>query len=275
MQLFTFLKIDPIAFRLFDWPVHWYGLIIGLGIVIAYWMIIKEAKRKFLDEEKVSDIIFWTIIMGFIGARIYYVLFRFDYYLANPTHIFSIWEGGIAIYGGILAGLVTIFVLSRRYHLSFITMLDIMAPAVLLAQAIGRWGNFINQEAYGYAVERSFLERLFLPEWLINQMEVNGIYYHPTFLYESLWSTIGVIVLLCLRHRPKLLKEGEVAARYLLWYGIGRLVIEGMRTDSLYLGPLRVSQVVAVLFIFVSATYIFRVKNNSSVLYYENSEVLK
>lgn len=262
------LHIDPIAFRLFGWPVHWYGLIIGLGIAIAYWMIHREAKRQALNEEKVSDIVFWTIILGFIGARVYYVLFRIDYYLANPAHIFRIWEGGIAIYGGILAGLAAIYYFCRRYQVPFIKMLDITAPAVLTAQAIGRWGNFINQEAYGYEVSRQFLERLRLPEWLIKQMAINGAYHHPTFLYESVWSFIGVGLLLWMRRRPGFLKEGEVAARYLLWYGLGRMVIEGMRTDSLYLGPLRVSQWVAVVFVILSSIYLFKVRKDPTVPYY-------
>ena len=249
-------QLSPIAFELFGWPVHWYGIIIGLGILLAYLLIGAEARKKQLDGEKMSDLIFWTIIIGFIGARIYYVLFRLDFYLANPTHIFSIWEGGIAIYGGVLAGIMTIYWLTKKYQLPFITTLDVAAPGVLLSQVIGRWGNFMNQEAYGYEVSRDFLEKLRLPEWLIEQMHINGAYHHPTFLYESVWNFLGFIILIILRRIPGLLKDGEVAAVYLLWYGLGRMVIEGMRTDSLYLGPLRVSQWLAGVFVILSIVFI-------------------
>ncbi|MBD3949889.1 prolipoprotein diacylglyceryl transferase [Tuanshanicoccus lijuaniae] len=268
MLLYGLAKLSPIAFRLFGWPVHWYGIIIGIGIVIAYTMIQREAKRKELDEEQMSDIVFWTIIIGFIGARLYYVLFRLDYYLMHPTQILSIWQGGIAIYGGILAGLVTLYYLAKRYHLSFITILDVVAPAVLTAQSIGRWGNFMNQEAYGYEVSRDFLEKIHLPKVIIEQMNIEGVYHHPTFLYESLWSALGVILLLWLRQKPNLLKEGEVAAGYLLWYGLGRMVIEGMRTDSLYLGPLRISQWVAVVFVISSIGFIMKRRNEATIMYY-------
>lgn len=252
MNYFIIGQVSPIAFRLLGWPVHWYGLIIGFGMVIAYFMVMKEAKRKFVDSDKISDMMFWTILLGFVGARLYYVLFRLNYYIANPAHIFRIWEGGIAIYGGVLAGIVTIWYLSKRYGLSFVKVVDIAAPALMIAQAIGRWGNFINQEAHGFAVERTFLEKLMLPEWLIEHMKIQGTYYHPTFLYESVWNLLGVILLVILRNQKGLLKQGEVALGYLLWYGLGRIVIEGMRTDSLYLGPLRVSQWLAGIFIIIS-----------------------
>lgn len=249
-------QLSPIAFELFGWPVHWYGIIIGLGILLAYLLIGVEARKKQLDSEKMSDLIFWTIIFGFIGARIYYVLFRLDFYLANPTHVFSIWEGGIAIYGGVLAGILAVFFLTKKYHLPFITTLDVAAPGVLLSQAIGRWGNFMNQEAYGYEVSKEFLEKLQLPDWIIEQMHINGAYHHPTFLYESVWNLLGFMLLIFLRRIPGLLKEGEVAAGYLLWYGMGRMVIEGMRTDSLYFGPLRVSQWLAGIFVILSILFI-------------------
>lgn len=262
MTRLTIGQISSVAFHLFGWPVHWYGLIIGLGMVVAYVLIMSEAKRKQVSTESMSDIFFWTIIIGFIGARIYYVLFNLGFYLANPNRILNIWEGGIAIYGGVLAGIIVIWYLTKRYQLSFISVLDIAAPAVLLAQSIGRWGNFINQEAYGYAVERSFLESLKLPEWLINQMNIDGVFYHPTFLYESVWNLFGVILLLALRKQRGLLKQGEVAAGYLFWYGLGRMFIEGMRTDSLYLGPIRVSQWLAGLFVIISIVWvIYRRKN--------------
>ncbi|MBK0348623.1 prolipoprotein diacylglyceryl transferase [Aerococcaceae bacterium zg-ZJ1578] len=268
MNVYSLAKLSPIAFRLFGWPVHWYGIIIGFGIVIAYSMIQREAKRQQLDLDTMSDIIFWTIIIGFIGARLYYVLFRLDYYLMHPEQIISIWQGGIAIYGGVLAGLVALYFLTKRYSFPLITTLDVVAPAVLMAQSIGRWGNFMNQEAYGYEVSRDFLTRLHLPNMIIEQMNIEGVYHHPTFLYESVWSATGVILLLWLRKRPNVLKQGDVAAGYLLWYGLGRIVIEGMRTDSLYLGPLRISQWVAMTFVMVSIIFIIKRRKNVNIPYY-------
>lgn len=265
-------KIDPIAFRLLGWPVRWYGLLIGIGMVLAYFMTAQEAKRKQISEETMSDILFWTIIFGFIGARLYYVIFRLDYYLANLHLIIQIWQGGIAIYGGIIAGIITIFILSRRYKVNFFDVLDIAAPAILLAQIIGRWGNFINQEAYGYATSRAFLESIWIPDWIINQMQIDGTYYHPTFLYESVWNLLGLIILLVLREKKSFFKEGEIAASYIIWYGLGRVWIEGMRTDSLYLGPLRVSQWLSAVLIIGGLIFIYyRRKKYPTLPYYSDN----
>ncbi|UUX32921.1 prolipoprotein diacylglyceryl transferase [Fundicoccus culcitae] len=267
-------QIDPVAFRLLGWPVRWYGLLIGLGMVIAYVMVMREAKRKQIPEEKMSDILFWTIIFGFIGARIYYVIFRLDYYLANPHLILQVWQGGIAIYGGIIGGVITIYVLSRRYGVKFFDVLDIAAPALLVAQIIGRWGNFINQEAYGYETSRTFLETLRIPEFIINQMYIDGSYYHPTFLYESLWNLVGLIIILILREKKQFFKEGEVAATYIVWYGLGRVWIEGMRMDSLYLGPLRVSQWLSVVLVIAGISFmIYRRKTQPDLPYYSDNRI--
>lgn len=267
--------IDPEAFNIGGWSVRWYGLIIGLGIIAAYLLFTREAKRKGIHEDKSLDLIFWTVMIGFIGARLYYVLFRLDYYLANPGLIIQIWQGGLAIYGGIIAGVITLIVLSRRYHLTVTTVLDIAAPSVMLAQVIGRWGNFINQEAHGGAVSREFLESLFLPGFIIGQMNVEGIYYHPTFLYESLWNLIGVALLLVLRRKPRFFRQGEVAASYLIWYGVGRAFIEGLRTDSLYLGSLRVSQWLSILLVIGGVAFIIyrRTQVYPPIPYYEADEI--
>lgn len=268
-------QIDPVAFEIFGWQVHWYGLLIGIGMILAYLLVMHESKRKQVDTEKMADVLFWTIIFGFVGARLYYVIFRLDYYLANPGQIIQIWQGGIAIYGGIIAGVITIWYLSRRYQLRFFTILDIAAPAVLTAQIIGRWGNFINQEAYGYPTSREFLESIFIPNFIINQMEIDGVVHHPTFLYESGWNLIGLVILLILRERKNLLKEGEVAALYALWYGLGRMVIEGMRTDSLYLGPLRVSQWLSIVIVIAALAFIIyrRKQSNPSIPYYSENQI--
>lgn len=242
-------SINRVAFHLFGWPVHWYGIIIGLGMLIGYFLFTREARRKGIDSDTSFDLLFWTIIFGLIGARLYYVLFTLEDYLQDPLRIIFVWEGGMAIYGGVIAGALTLYYLCRKYQLSLVTVLDAAAPALMAGQSIGRWGNFINQEAHGGAVSRQFLETLNLPDFIINHMYINGSYYHPTFLYESLWNLTGLILILFLRTRPKLMKRGEITAFYLVWYGTGRFWIEGLRTDSLYLGPLRVSQAVSVLLV--------------------------
>ncbi len=245
------MTIDPIAFEIGPLSVAWYGLIIVTGMILAVYLTIREGEKRGISEDFVVDTAFWVLPIGILGARLYYVLFELDYYLANPLKILAIWEGGLAIYGGIIAGVLTVYWRARKEKVPFLLITDILAPHTLLAQAIGRWGNFINQEAHGGEVSRQFLENLMLPEFIIEGMHINGAYYHPTFLYESLWSLLGVGILFVLRNREKLLLRGETTAGYLIWYGFGRLFIEGLRTDSLYLGPFRISQIVSVLIILI------------------------
>ncbi|MFY9902799.1 MAG: prolipoprotein diacylglyceryl transferase, partial [Trichococcus sp.] len=240
--------LNPVALSFGGLEIRWYGVIIAIGILIAMTLATKEAENKGLDPDFIVDMMFWTIPLGIIGARIYYVLFELDYYLQNPGEIIQIWNGGIAIYGALIAGILTIYWYTKRKGISFALTMDILAPAVLIAQSIGRWGNFMNQEAHGEEVSRAFLENLFLPKFIIEQMNINGIYYHPTFLYESLWSLAGFVLILFLRRKGQLLRVGEVMFTYVMWYSFGRFFIEGMRTDSLYLfGPIRVSQALSIL----------------------------
>ncbi|PRY76799.1 prolipoprotein diacylglyceryl transferase [Alkalibacterium olivapovliticus] len=245
------MTINPIAFEIGPLSVAWYGLIIVVGMILAIYLSIKEAKKRGISEDFVVDTAFWVVPLGILGARLYYVLFELDYYLANPLKIFAIWEGGLAIYGGIIAGVLTIYWRAKKDNIPMLLFIDILAPYTLLGQSIGRWGNFINQEAHGGEVSRQFLVNLMLPEFIIEGMHINGAYYHPTFLYESLWSLLGVALLLVLRNQKQLLLRGETTASYLIWYGFGRLLIEGLRTDSLYLGSFRISQGVSAVIILI------------------------
>ncbi|MDO4679734.1 MAG: prolipoprotein diacylglyceryl transferase [Aerococcus sp.] len=240
----------PVAFDLFGIPVHWYGIIIAVGMLIAIEWITRELRLKGFPEDIGYDLVLWGIPIGFIGARIYYVIFEWSYYAAHPNEILQIWNGGIAIYGGVIAGALTLFVYCHKKHFHPFLMTDIVAPYLLLAQAIGRWGNFANQEAHGGPVSESFLRQmLHLPDFIVNRMQIDGVYYHPTFLYESLWSILGVIVIMWLRGRKQTLKVGETTLLYLIWYASGRFFIEGLRTDSLWWGPFRVSQVLSLLLV--------------------------
>lgn len=269
------LQIDPVAFNIGGWSVYWYGLIIGLGMLSGYWLYSREAQRKGLDSDTAFDLFFWVIIIGFIGARIYYVIFSWDKYQSNPISALFIWQGGLAIYGGVIAGALTVAYFAKKYRYSLIDLADVSIPALMLGQVIGRWGNFMNQEAYGGPVSRDFLEGLFLPDWIINQMEIDGQYYHPTFLYESLWNFIGLIFILIFRGKDKFFKRGEITAFYLIWYGIGRFFIEGMRTDSLYLGNFRVSQLVSLIMIIIGIVYVIYIRRKDQTgLYYTDNRAL-
>lgn len=242
--------IDPIAIKLGGFEVAWYGVIIGVGILLAMYLASSEGDRKGMPQDFILDLAFWTVPIAILGARAYYVLFELGYYLENPGQIFQIWNGGLAIYGALLTGALVVYFFTKKKNVPVMLTLDVLAPGVLIAQSLGRWGNFINQEAHGAAVTREFLEGLFLPEFIINQMNIKGTYYHPTFLYESLWSLIGFALIVYLRRRPNLLREGEVFFSYIIWYAFGRFFIEGMRTDSLYLfANIRVSQLLSIILI--------------------------
>lgn len=256
MSLTVTIRIDPTAFNFLGLDIQWYGIIIAFGGILAYVMYTREGKRFNLDSDMLLDVLFWAVLAGLIGARLYYVAFNLDYYLRYPLEIINVRAGGMAIYGGVIGGMIGAYIVTKRYRQPLIQLLDIAAPALMLAQSVGRWGNFVNQEAYGGIVSRAFLERLALPQWLIEQMYIDGAYYHPTFLYESLWNILGVLLLILLRSRKHLLREGDLAALYMLWYGVGRSWIEGLRTDSLYLGPLRVSQALSVILVIIGIAYI-------------------
>ncbi|MCM3787368.1 prolipoprotein diacylglyceryl transferase [Domibacillus indicus] len=245
--------LNPIALELGNFQVHWYGIIIGIGIALGFYLASKEANRLGLPEDTFSDLLIWAIPIALISARAYYVLFEWSYYSQHPEAIIQIWNGGIAIHGALIGSVITAIVFTRKRRLSFWKLADIAAPSIILGQAIGRWGNFMNQEAHGGEVTRSFLENLHLPEFIINQMYIDGAYYHPTFLYESVWNILGFVLLLVLRRvNPK---RGELFLSYVIWYSVGRFFIEGMRTDSLMLPGdfLRIAQVLSLSLIVIAA----------------------
>lgn len=247
--------IDPIALSLGPIDVRWYGVIIAAGIVLAFFVGQREMVKYGLHPDFLTDLLTWAIPLAILGARLYYVLFKWEYYAENPGQILQIWEGGLAIHGALITSFIVAYAFTRKRKESFLKVADIIAPSILIGQTIGRWGNFINQEAHGGPVSRGFLENMFLPDWVINQMQIDGTYYHPTFLYESVWNFTGVVILILLR-RVNLLR-GEMFLFYVIWHSFGRFFIEGLRTDSLYLvGELRTAQVVSLLSIAV-ATIIF------------------
>ncbi|HGX1308449.1 TPA: prolipoprotein diacylglyceryl transferase [Staphylococcus aureus] len=258
----VFNYIDPVAFNLGPLSVRWYGIIIAVGILLGYFVAQRALVKAGLHKDTLVDIIFYSALFGFIVARIYFVIFQWPYYAENPGEIIKIWHGGIAIHGGLIGGFIAGVIVCKVKNLNPFQIGDIVAPSIILAQGIGRWGNFMNHEAHGGPVSRAFLEQLHLPNFIIENMYINGQYYHPTFLYESIWDVAGFIILVNIR---KHLKLGETFFLYLTWYSIGRFFIEGLRTDSLMLTiNIRVAQLVSILLILISISLIVyrRIKYN-------------
>ncbi|EIW14785.1 prolipoprotein diacylglyceryl transferase [Lactiplantibacillus plantarum EGD-AQ4] len=245
--------LNPIALRLGPIQVHWYGVIIASAVVIAVALAVREGQKRGIRPDDIYDMILWALPFTLIAARTYYVIFQWSYYSQHPSEIIRIWDGGIAIYGGLIgAGIVVVLFCRSRFIPTWL-MLDVAAPTVIMGQGIGRWGNFMNQEAFGRVTSLSFLQGLHLPEWLINQMYIQGAYRQPTFLYESVWDLLGFVMLMVTRHRTNWYKQGDVFLTYVAWYAFGRFFTEGMRTDSLMLfNVIRVSQALSVVLFFGS-----------------------
>lgn len=226
-----FLLIHPTAFTFGPFAIRWYGLFMATAFILGLWISVRESRRLGLDTEIFMDLIFWVLPAAILGARLYFVLFNWEDYRANPLGALAIWEGGLAIHGGLMGAFIAGYIYVKKQDISFLMLADIAAPSIILGQAIGRWGNFINQEAYGGPVTYSFLQKLHLPQWMIEQMNIVGTYHHPTFLYESIWNMIGFVILFSLRYLNP--QRGVLFFSYLAWYSIGRFFIEGLRTDSL------------------------------------------
>ena len=240
------MQINPIAISIGNLEIRWYAILILLGAIVGILLAQREASKKGISKDDIFDLAFWMLIFGILGARLYYVLFNLSSY-KNILEVLAVWNGGLAIHGGITGGAITMLIFCKKKGLSFLTIADITMPSVMIAQAIGRWGNFINQEAHGPLTTLEFLRSIHLPNFIIDGMNINGIYYQPTFLYESLWCILGFIVLIVIRQFVKKLKTGQLTCIYFIWYGIGRFFIEGLRTDSLMIFNIKVAQLVSIL----------------------------
>lgn len=250
--------IDPVAFTIFGKDVMWYGVIISVGILLAISYVLYRAKHnEGIKHDDVYDYAIYVVLFGVIGARLYYVLTEFDQYkgktfLETLKNSIAIWEGGLAIYGGIIAGGITLAIVSKIKKIKPGKAFDMVAPAVMLGQLIGRWGNFCNGEAYGWSENvATFPLRMHLRKTEISygrEDEIFSGFVHPTFLYESLWNLIGFILINLFYKKKKY--DGQVFFMYITWYGFGRMLIEGLRTDSLYVGDFRISQVIGFLCFF-------------------------
>ena len=246
---FQFTSPGPILVKLGPITIRWYGLLIATAVLIGVNLSQYLAKRRHVNSELLSDLAIWLVIGAIPAARLYYVIFEWQEYVGNPGRIIAIWQGGIAIHGAIIGGVIAALIFARLKRTSFRQLADLVSPSLILGQAIGRWGNFFNSEAFGSPTNLPW--KLYIPFERRPPDLANFEYFHPTFLYESLWNVMVFLLLMVLffrslRGKPKL-KLGTLALIYLPAYSLGRLWIEGLRTDSLMLGSLRIAQVISLI----------------------------
>lgn len=245
--------------------IYWYSILILISILIGFLIVKKEVKKTKLNYDYLVDLIFYLIPICILGARLYYVIFNFSIFKNNLMDIFKIWEGGLAIYGAVISGIIFIFYYAKRKKQDFFLTLDILACPLVLGQSIGRWGNFFNQEAYGMITTYEKLKDLNIPEFIIQGMYINGSYYLPTFLFESLWCLIVFIVLIIIKNKVKYKHSGVLIFSYFILYSLGRFFIEGLRTDSLYIYNFRISQIVSVLLFFVGVIGLIKIRKEEKL----------
>ena len=239
---FPFLGLEinpPSHFNIGSKEIYFYGIIIALGLMLAVWYGMRRQKEFGLRGDELLDGVLWVVPFAFVCARLYYCAFQWEHYSANPISILYVWNGGLAIYGGVIGAALGIIVYCKCKKLSLGSVLDLVALGFLIGQAIGRWGNFMNREAFGAPTDA------FIRMGLFNTVTESFEYYHPTFLYESLWNAVGFVALHFLSKKRQY--DGQIALGYVAWYGLGRAMIEGLRMDSLYWGPFRVSQLLAAV----------------------------
>lgn len=275
---------NPVFLRLGNFEIYWYGFLILSGVLLAVFASNREGKKRGIPTDLFDGLVLFGLPLCVIGARLYFVLFNnFTWYLQNPSRIFAIRDGGLAIHGGIIvAGLFSWWYLKKK-KIPLLPILDIVAVGFFIGQIIGRFGNFTNQEAYGRIInaptldaQREFLTNLFIPEFIVNGMFINGNYHHPTFLYEALWNFIGLLLAAFILRRLSKVFIGEIAAFYAIWYSFGRIFIESLRTDSLMLGPLRVAQVISIVAILaVGFLVIYRRVNKKEMIPYATFNLIE
>ena len=267
--------LDRVFIQIGGMSIYWYGVIIATGLFIGLYLAQREANRLGLKKDTILDLIIIAAPVAIIFARIYYVIFEWEQYQAGPWwKVLAVWEGGIAIHGALIGAVLTGFIYARVKDISFFKIADIIAPSLILGQAIGRWGNFMNQEAHGGAMSAAAYENFhqYLPDFIMNQMCIEGTYYYPTFLYESFWNILVFIGLIMLRRKNPL--RGEIFLSYLMMYSIGRFFIEGLRTDSLYVVPgLRTAQLISVVLIILAVSLIiYRRKTGLAAVHYDGKK---
>lgn len=244
--------------------IHMYSICLMIAVLLGYNLIVHESKNHGFDGEEIGNMMFYAIFFGIIGARIYYILFNLDYYLVSPLSMFKVWEGGLAIHGGILAGFLTVLYFCKKKRYNLLIILDFIVMGLIIGQSIGRWGNFFNGEAHGPVTSLSYLKSLYLPSFIIKGMYIDGNYYIPTFLYESLWCLLGFFIMLLVRNKS-FIKVGYLTSFYFIWYAVERFYVESLRTDSLLFFNLKVARLVSLfMFIIGIIIFIYSFKNSSN-----------
>ena len=248
--------MNPTILEIGQFQLKWYSVLILIAFIVGFFIVLIKSRNKDIPKSYIYDIAFYLIIFCILGARIYYCLFNFDYYRNDPMEILRVWNGGLAIHGGIIAGIIFLLIYTKKKKIIFLDLTDIIAPALALGQAIGRWGNFFNQEAYGSATTFFELKRLHIPQFIMDGMYIHGTYHHPTFLYESIGCLVIFIILMIISNIKKI-KKGFITGLYFITYGIIRFFIESLRTDSLMLGNIKVAQLVSIIMVVIGSILIF------------------
>ena len=254
--------MNPVAFNIFGVDLMWYGIILSFGVMLGLIIISYTSKLKDVSFDNVIDTFLIAFPIAIIGARAYYVAFEFESYRGDISSMLNLRQGGLAIHGGVIFGVLAAYLYSKKKKFDFLSMIDVVAPSLILAQGIGRWGNFINKEAHGGPVTSQFISKF--PGFIQRGMNIGGIYYHPTFLYESIWDLIVFFILLILLKRRKEEEKGTIIAYYAVLYSLGRFFIEGLRTDSLMILGFRTAQLVSLLLIIAGLVSIFIIKKRAN-----------
>ncbi len=274
--LFDHTSIEPlkrVAFTLFNLDVYWYGICIAIGTALALIVGLQTAKYFKIDQNRLIDGFLWGLIIGVLGARIWYVIFEWDSYASNPIKIITGFrDGGLAIHGAVVAASIFAYLYCKKHKVNFLQVLEMLAPGFLIGQICGRWGNFFNQEAHGGLVpgstldaQRQWLLSHWIPRFITDQMYITALepgvsdeigYYHPTFYYEFLWNVVGLIGIFLMRRFWKKYWIGDAAVVYLIWYSIGRFMIESLRTDSLWVFGIRTAQLTSVIMFIIGLVFL-------------------
>lgn len=233
-----------------NFELKWYSFLLLIAFTLGSFLIYINSKKYNLDKNKIIDLIFYLILFSVIGARIYYVIFNIGYYIKYPIEIIKVWEGGLAIHGGIIAGILYLLYFCNKNKINILSLTDLIVPSLAIGQAIGRWGNFFNQEAYGPIVKYEVLKGLHIPNFIINGMYIDNHYHYPTFLFESIWCfLIFITIIILMKINKKSL--GLYTSIYLIMYGVERFIVESLRQDSLMLFNLKIAQIVSIIMIII------------------------